>query len=182
MTAPKPMPAYSLLSRDLMYEPETGKLKWMRTARGRRRAEAGSLNKTTGRWTICFKGETYLRSRIAYYLQTGTDPGKLQIDHINHDPSDDRWSNLRAITRSANCFARRAHNKSTGLKGVYERKLQDGTPRYDTMVCWKRKTHYLGTFSDKGAASLAVAKFYRDKGVINFQTPKVRALVAPEAA
>ena len=174
--AANPMPPYALVSRELMYDPDSGNCFWLRSGRGRKvNRPAGTFNSRSGRWSIHFKGKTYARSRLAYYLQTGTDPGELEVDHINHDPSDDRWCNLRAITRSANAFARRAHNPSTGIKGVYARKCKDGSLRYDTMVCWKRKTKYLGCYTDIHEAARVVAEFYRDNGVINFQTPNVKA-------
>jgi hypothetical protein len=52
---------------------------------------------------------------------TGSFPAPgLEVDHINHDPFDDRFANLRLVTRSQNMFNSRRPN-SLGVKGVYRR-------------------------------------------------------------
>lgn len=49
---------------------------------------------------------------------TGEDPGDLFVDHINRDPSDNRWANLRLATRSQNGANSVRREKPHG-RGVY---------------------------------------------------------------
>lgn len=66
----------------------------------------------------------YVRTKIggksvAIHTLIMNTPKGMEIDHINHDPSDNRRENLRICTRSENC-SHRAKFKSniSGYKGV----------------------------------------------------------------
>jgi len=49
---------------------------------------------------------------------TGNFPSE-QADHINHDTSDNRWANLRAVTISENQHNRKLNiNNKSGVSGV----------------------------------------------------------------
>ena len=72
---------------------------------------------------ISFNGNSYLAHRIAWVLKTKKNP-ELDIDHINGDKWDNRWSNLRVATTSQNCQNKPIHTKSkSGVKGVCFHKL-----------------------------------------------------------
>lgn len=180
------LPPAEIISRHLRYDPETGWLTWRRAQTGRvlplrgaAPSRAGFM--THGRWVVTFEGQTYYAARIAYLLMTGEDPGQKDVDHINGDPSDDRWTNLRAITRSQNLYNRRAykqHHKetTTGYKGVYPR-----GKKFTAVVCYKRKTTHIGTFDTDIDAARAVARFFEDKGLLQFQPKAVQDLLVEAA-
>ena len=57
--------------------------------------------------------------RLIYVWMTGEDLGDDVIDHINGDPFDNRWENLRRCTRQQNQMNRKRNNNNTsGMKGV----------------------------------------------------------------
>ena len=82
----KPMPPLEELRAAVKYDPEIGFI-------GR---------SVKGYGSISFKGVSYRNARIAYYLATGTDPGRFYVDHIDRDPSNNKLSNLRLATPSQN--------------------------------------------------------------------------------
>lgn len=101
------------LKSRLQYDPETGDLTWK--ARGipwfDRRFEGKAVgqkwvdkydykNATT---TLEVKGKKFsvVTSRLCWLIQTGDWP-KHTIDHINRDPWDNRWENLRDVPQGVN--------------------------------------------------------------------------------
>lgn len=164
-----------MIARDLRYDPQTGEFRWLRGDVGRKLDRpAGCL--VRGRKVIGFGGRMYYASRLAYLLMTGQDPGKMDIDHIDGDPSNDRWSNLRAVPRSINLMNRRPYHQTTtpaenwtGRKGVYLRATKSGEPRYYAMTRSGGKLHYLGVFDTPDEAEAVVQKHYAEAGLSHFQ-------------
>ena len=106
----------------LQYDQETGVLTWSKD-QGRARAGdvAGGVRSTDGYITIGLYGNKFHGHRLAYAIVNGEWPN-FDIDHINGQRSDNRWSNLRAATRSENnqnIRGARPGNK-TGLLGVHQ--------------------------------------------------------------
>lgn len=99
-----------------VYEPETGRLSWRSGARAGK--EAGSLYANGYRVVRIGNRERCTAGRLIWLIQTGEWPG-AEIDHINRDRSDNRWSNLRDVPSKANAANRgmRAGNAS-GVQGV----------------------------------------------------------------
>src|SRR6202035_1518813 len=88
-----------ILHRDL----ETGVFTWRITRSGKARTGgiAGCVN-SAGYIQIRIDRRLYYAHRLAWLYMTGAWPKKA-IDHINRDPSDNRWSNLRDLaTKSLN--------------------------------------------------------------------------------
>jgi hypothetical protein len=107
--------------RELLdYNPATGVFRW-RVARSNRvkvGQETGCLN-AYGYKVIGIHGRVLQASRLAWLYTTGAWP-EHDIDHINGDPADNRWENLRAATRSDNqCNRRKQSNNKSGFKGVH---------------------------------------------------------------
>ena len=69
--------------------------------------------------TIRINNLQYYASRLAFLIMTGRWP-KEQMDHINCDSLDNRWTNLREATATENRLNTRARkNGKISLKGVY---------------------------------------------------------------
>jgi len=103
--------------------PESG-LIWIdrRASNAPAGAWAGCLTKQVNghaQWKIKFNKDCYLVSRVVYFLSTGHDPGKFEIDHIDRNSLNNNIANLRLAGRS-----QQNHNRcmlasnSSGARGV----------------------------------------------------------------
>ena len=92
----KKLPSNDRLLALYDYNPETGVVTDKRTSK-----RAGSVT-PTGYRRMRIDGEYYREHRIIYKMMTCVDPGDYEIDHINRDRSDNRWSNLRICTHGQN--------------------------------------------------------------------------------
>ncbi len=181
----KRLPPSYIVARDLAYNPETGEFRWKRSHQGRQvNAEAGTISR--GRRMIGICENVYYASRLAHLLMTGRDPGELEMDHINGNTMDDRWSNLRAVTRSQNLMNRRPFSKGeaspsfTGHKCVYKRPVKNGEV-YFVVLSIEGRSHYKGTFKNIEDAIALVEQHYEDSGLCYFQPPKAQAQAEVDA-
>lgn len=103
------------------------------------------LRLNRGRYIVYINSESYRLSRVIYAWHF-SDPGNLQIDHINGNKKDDRIENLRVATNSQNNAAK------CNSKGYFKNK--NGKWVVDIMKDGKHNR--LGTFAnEKLAADLA---------------------------
>ena len=88
------------LRKVLNYNPATGLFRW-RVHKGPNNVGtvAGCIHRPKGYRQICVDGKIYRANRLARLYMTGKWP-KLEIGYINHNASDTRWANLRAMTPS----------------------------------------------------------------------------------
>ena len=105
-----------------------------------------------------FDGKYYVLHRLAFLYMTGVMPD-VDVDHINRDRSDNRWSNLREATRSQNLRNSGAYKTSkSGYRGV---SLKKKTGKWCAQISLKKKSHHIGyyeTAEEAYAAYLAAAK------------------------
>lgn len=103
----------------LVYEPDTGYLRWreMRGSRAAAGSIAGSLS-PKGYVRIEILGTGYNAHALAWLYVYGEWPSR-QLDHINGKPADNAIQNLRLCNTQQNCAGRlKRKDNSTGFKGV----------------------------------------------------------------
>lgn len=88
----------------ILYDPETGRFVWRRTlsSKGVSGRVAGS-KRSDGYISIRIDQRRYYAHRLAWFYQFGVWPSEL-LDHVNHDPSDNRIANLREASHAENVY------------------------------------------------------------------------------
>jgi hypothetical protein len=135
--------------RILRYEPATGRLLWKSGMGNMAKAnrEAGSVHQQ-GHRRVMFRGKSYYTHRIIFLLHQGHLPE--QIDHIDHDPTNNRLENLRAATNKENGRNRSAgKNNTSGMVGVGWNKKDR---RWIARIKINGQLKYLGSYSEKSDA------------------------------
>ncbi len=85
----------------LNYDPDTGLFTWrIQRSNVAKGAVAGNL-RPDGYFDIRIDGKIHRAHRLAWLYMTGAWPDNL-IDHIDRNPSNTRWGNLRQATHSQN--------------------------------------------------------------------------------
>lgn len=135
------------------FEYRDGQLFWKKTAgtRGIKGQQAGKLRKD-GYYDVGLKGKYYLVHRVIFGLFNDYLPPF--VDHVNHNPADNRIENLRASCHNTNIWnSRRRIQNSSGVKGV--RLTKNG--RFEARVAVFGVTKQVGTFSTLEQATAAIA-------------------------
>ena len=146
------MTTYAEAMRMLDYDPETGIVRH-RINHGR--AKAGTIAGTKrrdGYAVLWLDGKLHLLHRLIYLMMTGDWPAQ-QIDHINRDPGDNRWSNLRAVAPRENIMNRGALKlncrNTSGSPGVH---FMPHVGKWCSRISIDGKRQYLGIFDTKDEA------------------------------
>ena len=147
----------------LAYDEQTGMLTWKIRPGNDRDAKkwntrhagkrAGGLT-PQGRISISVHNRRYLAHRLCWLIARGRWPIN-QLDHINHDPADNRLENLREADYSENGANRSGapRNSTTGIRGVtYKAKSK----KFQAYVTKHKRMKHLG-FYDTAEEAAAVA-------------------------
>lgn len=140
------------------YEPETGVFTWI-SARGRGKSgEVAGTLLADGYTRIQLDRRQYLAHRLAVLYTTGElPPDDMDVDHINGNRGDNRFSNLRIVLPAVNRqnMRKAKANNKTGLLGV----SQDGK-RFRAHIWVDGANRHLGTFStaEEAHAAYLIAK------------------------
>lgn len=113
----------SLAKQVLTYDPNSGNLIWNTGLHSKRMLPgsiAGSITKK-GYRQVSLYGTTYAAHRLIWFMETGEWPD--EVDHIDQDRSNNKWSNLRAVTKAVNARnrSRNPHSK-VGEVGIWYNK------------------------------------------------------------
>lgn len=112
----------SRLSQDdlkalMVYDPDTGLFKWVS---GKYVGQVAGTKNKLGYCRIYIVGHffRFLAHRLAWLYMTGEWPSKY-IDHIDGNPENNKWNNLRQVSSSQNSLNSRVNTKNkSGIKGV----------------------------------------------------------------
>jgi hypothetical protein len=142
------------------YEPETGLLRWRVTTSTRYKAgSVAGYIQPKGYVVVGYGYRLWSAHRLAWLIVTGEWPFG-EIDHIDADKANNRWSNLRDVPKSlngANVPARRSN--TSGFKGVSWHKHHG---RWSAAIQKDGRQRHLGYFDDPEQAHAAYATAAND--------------------
>jgi hypothetical protein len=122
--------------------------------------KAAGTRRPDGYIQIKLGGKKYFAHRLAYLFMTKSWPIE-EIDHINHDRTDNRWSNIRAVSRRENGKNHSKNPRNTsGYTGVSRTK-------WGTWRCSLRhegQSQHIGTFDTLYEAAEASRRAYEEFG------------------
>lgn len=104
----------------LSYDPITGEWRWLNpTSYNVVPGQVAGTISFHGYLIITIGGVKHRASRLAQLYMTGSWPAE-EMDHINRCKLDERWENLREVTRSENSLNRNLQaNNTSGARGVH---------------------------------------------------------------
>lgn len=145
------------LRKLLSYDPTTGEFTRIKSSGGRFAGSKAGCKNTAGYIVIRVDDRLYLAHRLAWLYVTGDWP-QHDIDHINGERTDNRFSNLRECNMSLNLQNRRRANTNNklGLLGVIA--LRNG---YTASINVLGKQVWLGMHKTPEAAHAAYIKAKR---------------------
>jgi len=99
----------------LHYNPDTGVFTWVEPAINKQflRGSIAGSRMVNGYLSLCIAQKRYYCHRLAWLYMTGESP-REHIDHINGNPADNRFCNLREATRCQNMQNLRAKRSTVG--------------------------------------------------------------------
>lgn len=153
--------SFESASNAVAYDPETGLFTRVGFSPDEKRntrpdvigAPAGHTLKS-GYVNISIANKTYFAHRLAFLLMTGKMPPS-GVDHIDGNPSNNKWDNLRLCNQSQNLANRGANRTSrTGVKGAT---WCASTSKWRVKIMVNYKTIHVGRFKTLEEAAKAYA-------------------------
>lgn len=140
--SPLPPPTQERVASVMSYDPATGEFFWTVNRRGRfaRAGVRAGTRMRNGYIALLFDGRRCGAHQIAWLYMTGEWP-PTEIDHINGNRADNRFSNLRLATVAQNRCNSRARKI---LKGI----TKNSSNTWSAQITVNKKRIYLGSFSD----------------------------------
>jgi hypothetical protein len=155
MAKPNPMPSQAAIQEILHYDPTTGFFRWKIFSGPARPGDIAGGKTWDGYLNISLQKKSYKAHRLAWVVMTGHEPVGV-VDHIDGNPSNNAWSNLRLATIKQNCENRRIYsNNTSGFRGVsFSKELK----KWSAQVTHFCKSIHLGYFDTAEQAAEIAAK------------------------
>lgn len=129
------------LQNVFIYNKVTGDLVYKNDSLSGLQGQIAGYPHSQGYISVAIGGTEYLAHRIIWMMQVGKWP--VQIDHINHDRSDNSWKNLREVKPRENQMNMSLRkNNSSGIQGI--RILPSG--KFCAYIMANRKQISLGSY------------------------------------
>lgn len=131
------------------YDDISGNVYWKinRSTRRKPGQLVGWISKDDGRRYVEIEGCNYRLHRIIWLWKTGFWP-EYEIDHIDTNPANNAWNNLREADHSQNnCNCGPQSNNTTGVRGVDRLRRRNGVVYYRVRVHKDKEQVYLGYFN-----------------------------------
>lgn len=152
-------PSLHEISQDMLhkfysYDPNSGVMTYRLPTRQHKVGDIVGFKHSGGYIGFSHDNKQYLLHRIIWLYMTGEFPE--QVDHIDHDRTNNKWDNLRDVdntTNSKNCSI--STNSSTGVNGVSKIKA---TGKFRVYINDNRKQIHIGVFDSLEEAKAARAK------------------------
>jgi hypothetical protein len=144
------------LKEVMRYEPETGHWFWVKPPKYNNNlvGKKTGTKDVDGRIRVRVDKKTYRSYRLAWLYMTGEWP-KNDIDHIDGNPGNDKWANLRDISRGENV----RNQKSKGYRWNSERQ------KWECRYMLNYKTIFVGRFETEQEAKTAYEKAIKEAGL-----------------
>lgn len=139
------------LKEALSYDRLTGVFKWkdIKSNKIKEGDLAGCKDNRYGYWLIRIKKVLYRAHRLAWMYEYGKFP-KNDVDHINHNRTDNRIVNLRSVNRSTNM--KNGNVRKDNQSGVIGVSWSKSRKKWRAVIMTKEKYKHIGYFDDKSSA------------------------------
>ena len=146
---------------ELRYDPDTGLIHRSGYTRPVNRKFNGPTKGNLhhqGYRRIKVNGREHFVHRLAFELMDIEIPDGYEVDHINGDKEDNRWENLRLVTRRENQQNQKRHREG-GLPGThFDKKLNKWLAYYSA----HGKRNHIGVFKTEKEAHEAYLTAIKD--------------------
>ena len=136
----------------LEYSPKTGLMRWISARGGCGKGAPAGCTTYYGYIQVRISGRSYAAHRLAWLYMTGSFP-KDEIDHINGDRGDNRWINLRQVSKAENRKNAAIPRRSTS--GVIGVNWDKHAGKWLARITVDKHVIYLGGFLDMESARVA---------------------------
>lgn len=145
---------YNSLTGDLTWAPREGKdwfnKRYAGTAVGQRWVDKGGYKNATTKLEIGGRKITVVTARLCWLVHTGNWP-EHTVDHINRDPFDNRFCNLRDVSQELNNFN----------KGFYKGRVFKYISKREDYWVFRYQGRHLGNFKCLGKAIKARDEYFK---------------------
>lgn len=127
------------------YNQDTGVFERLKAYNGAPAGVVSCKPSSNGYLRITINSKLYYQHRLAWLYMTGKWPS-IQIDHIDHNKTNNRFYNLRLVSYNENARNKKLSKaNTTGITGVYWREDRN---KWQATISANGKYKYLGDFKD----------------------------------
>jgi hypothetical protein len=145
------------LKEALHYNPKIGVFTWnLNRPMNIRVGDVAGYIDAAGYRVICIDGDQYKAHRLSFLYMNGYSP-EYEVDHKNGIRDDNRWDNLRHVTRACNLQNQKVYkNNSSGFTGVV---LDKENSTWVVRITISGEVISIGSFGDRISAALARCEY-----------------------